>query len=68
MSKDPVCGTEVDERKAKAQGWTAEFGGQMRFFCSAECRDMFQKDPTRHWLPQPTSEVHHKGHHGHQAT
>lgn len=51
MSKDPVCGADVDERKAKAQGLTAEFGGQIRFFCSAECRDMFQKDPTHRWQP-----------------
>lgn len=67
MTKDPVCGMEVDERRAKTQGFTAEFGGQMRFFCSAECRDMFTKDPTHHWQPYP-ADIPHKGHgHGQHA-
>ena len=52
MTRDPVCQTDVDEREAKAKGYTAEFGGQVRFFCSAECRDMFIKEPTRHWAAQ----------------
>jgi YHS domain-containing protein len=49
MTKDPVCGTEVDERNSKAKGLTAEFGGQVRFFCSTQCRDMFKQNPTAHW-------------------
>ncbi len=52
MVKDPVCGMDVDERDAKAKGYTAEFGGQVRFFCSEECRDMFKGNPTRHWQAQ----------------
>ena len=28
MSKDPVCGMDVDERDAMKKGNTAEFGGQ----------------------------------------
>ena len=52
MSKDPVCGMDVDEREAMKKGNTAEFGGQIKFFCSSQCRDMFQKDPTRHWQTQ----------------
>lgn len=52
MTKDPVCGMDVDEREAKSKGFTAEFGGQVRFFCSAECRDRFIAEPTRHWQAQ----------------
>jgi YHS domain-containing protein len=43
---------DVDEREAKAKGLTAEFGGQVRFFCSEECRDRFLAEPTRHWQAQ----------------
>lgn len=50
---------DVDERDAKSQGLTAEFGGQIRFFCSKECRDMFAKEPTRHWQAQQAES--HKG-------
>lgn len=52
MSKDPVCGMEVDERDAQHKGLTAEFGGQIRFFCSEQCRDMFKENPTGHWQAQ----------------
>lgn len=62
MIKDPVCGMEIEERKAISQGFTAEFGGQVRFFCSAKCRDMFVKDPTHHWQPQAQSTEMPKGH------
>lgn len=43
---------DVDEREAKTKGLTAEFGGQVRFFCSEECRDRFVAEPTRHWQAQ----------------
>lgn len=56
MTKDPVCGSEVDERSANAKGLTAEFGGQVRFFCSTQCRDMFKQSPTRHWQAQREQE------------
>lgn len=52
MVRDPVCGMDVDEREARKDGLTAEFGGQIRFFCSEECRDMFVKSPTAHWQAQ----------------
>lgn len=49
MVRDPVCGMDVDEHEAQKEGLTAEFGGQIRFFCSEECREMFMKNPTAHW-------------------
>jgi len=37
MPKDPICGMEVDERKALK----AEKDGEVYFFCSKVCRDKF---------------------------
>jgi YHS domain-containing protein len=41
MSIDPVCGMEVEE--------TSEFvsneGGQTTYFCSAECKEKFERNP-----------------------
>ncbi len=42
MAKDPVCGMEVDEKKAK---YVTEYGGKKYFFCSAGCRERFEKNP-----------------------
>ncbi len=38
MPKDPVCGMEVDEKKAK---FKAEKGGKTYYFCSKNCHDKF---------------------------
>ncbi|GEM_PF-4509201 len=63
MTRDPVCGMDVDEREAKSKALTAEFGGQVRFFCSAECRDRFVAEPTRHWQAQQADVAQYKQHH-----
>jgi YHS domain-containing protein len=42
MVKDPVCGMQVDEAKAAA---TAVFQGKTYYFCSANCKATFEKDP-----------------------
>ncbi len=38
MTKDPICGMEVDEKKAK---FRAEKGGKTYYFCSKNCHDKF---------------------------
>ena len=38
MSKDPVCGMEVDESKARAAGWMSEYQGKTYFFDSYQCK------------------------------
>ena len=43
MTKDPVCGKEVDPLRARAVGI---FGGTTYYFCSAECKARFQ-DPRK---------------------
>ncbi len=42
MQIDPVCGMEVEERKAKA---TSTYNGKTYFFCSPECQEEVETDP-----------------------
>ena len=43
---DPVCGMEVDPQQARADGLTLEVAGVTHFFCSEECKQQFQQDPS----------------------
>jgi Cu(I)/Ag(I) efflux system membrane fusion protein len=52
LSKDPVCGMDVDESKAKAAGRTSERGGKTFYFCADVCKQQFDKDPGR-YLEKP---------------
>jgi YHS domain-containing protein len=45
MSKDPVCGMDVDEKKAAA---TAAYEGQIYYFCAAACKRAFEKNPEKY--------------------
>ena len=45
MAKDPVCGMNVDEKKAAATG---VYGGKTYDFCSAGCKVTFEKAPTKY--------------------
>lgn len=47
-AKDPVCGMEVDEARARAAGKTLEHGGKSYFFCSDSCREHFLAAPERY--------------------
>ena len=42
MSIDPVCGMEVDE----SSEFKSNAGGQTTYFCSKECQDKFEKNPS----------------------
>ncbi|HET9597504.1 MAG TPA: efflux RND transporter periplasmic adaptor subunit [Anaeromyxobacteraceae bacterium] len=46
-AKDPVCGMEVDEAKARAGGKVVHRGGHDVFFCSDACKARFEKAPER---------------------
>jgi YHS domain-containing protein len=48
LSKDPVCGMDVAESKAKAAGRMSEYHGRTYFFCSDHCKEQFQEDPPRY--------------------
>ena len=45
MAKDPVCGMNVDEKKAAA---TATYGGKTYHFCSAACQKTFEGAPEKY--------------------
>jgi YHS domain-containing protein len=44
MAVDPVCGMEVDEKKAAA---TYEYKGKTYYFCAVGCKDKFVKTPEK---------------------
>jgi len=45
MGLDPVCGMEVNPESAEAQ---SEYGGQTFYFCSARCKEAFDREPERY--------------------
>lgn len=44
MTRDPVCGMNVDEQKAAAK---AEYQGTTYYFCSASCQKAFVAEPQK---------------------
>ena len=44
MSKDPVCGMEVNEETAVAH----EYKGNTYYFCTIACKETFARDPERY--------------------
>jgi len=49
MSKDPVCGAQVNEQRP---GATATQEGQMFYFCCPRCKDEFLRNPQRYVAKQ----------------
>ncbi|HZS50616.1 MAG TPA: YHS domain-containing protein [Bryobacterales bacterium] len=45
MTKDPVCGMQVDPNKAPA---TSNYQGKQYAFCGQECKDKFDKNPQQY--------------------
>jgi Cu+-exporting ATPase len=45
MTKDPVCGMSVDEKKAAG---TTVVEGKTYYFCSTGCKATFEKDPAKY--------------------
>lgn len=44
MAKDPVCGMNVDEKKAAS----ATYEGKTYYFCSAGCKATFDTTPAKY--------------------
>ena len=57
MVKDPVCGMNVDETKAK---YSSVSPGKTDYFCSAGCKSRFDADPLR--FTRSGAESPHAGH------
>lgn len=45
MAKDPVCGMDVDEKKAAAK---SEYKGKTYYFCAQGCKVAFDKEPEKY--------------------
>jgi len=45
MVKDPVCGMEIDENKAKHK---TQHGGETYYFCASACKETFEKNPEKY--------------------
>ena len=61
MTKDPVCGMQVDEHKAPA---TTTYQGQKYSFCGQECKDKFDREPKRYAHSGPTAQAGQSSHQG----
>ena len=57
MAKDPVCGMEVEEKKAAAK---AEYKGKTYYFCAPGCKKAFVENPERYLKEEPSRK--HMGH------
>jgi YHS domain-containing protein len=60
QAKDPVCGMAVDPGKAAGASVHA---GKTYYFCSASCRDKFEKEPAKYAAAPARDENQHGGHH-----
>jgi YHS domain-containing protein len=45
MARDPVCGMQVDEKKAAA---TSQYNGQTYYFCAKSCKEKFDQAPMQY--------------------
>ncbi len=45
MAKDPVCGMNVDEKKATA---TSQYKGKTYYFCAPGCKKAFDANPEKY--------------------
>lgn len=43
MTKDPVCWTDVDERRATTQELICDHKGQRFYFCCKDCQQRFRQ-------------------------
>jgi membrane fusion protein, copper/silver efflux system len=50
--RDPVCGMEIDQLKAKAAGRMATYRGDTYYFCSDDCKLKFETTPDKYVAKQ----------------
>ena len=53
MTKDPVCGMQVDDKKAPA---ISTHNGQRYTFCSQDCKNKFDQNPDRYSQSKPSQQ------------
>jgi len=45
MTRDPVCGMEVEPERAAGR---SEYAGEAYYFCASVCKERFDDDPGRY--------------------
>lgn len=60
MTRDPVCGMDVDERSATNK---SVYKGQTYYFCSPGCKASFDKDPEKYVAKSGAAGHDSKGQH-----
>ncbi len=45
MTRDPVCGMQMEEKDAAGK---TDYKGRTYYFCSADCKAAFEKEPQRY--------------------
>jgi Cu+-exporting ATPase len=45
MTKDPVCGMQIDEEQAASK---IDYKGETYYFCSAGCKQKFEASPQQY--------------------
>jgi multidrug efflux pump subunit AcrA (membrane-fusion protein)/YHS domain-containing protein len=53
IGRDPVCGMNIDEDRAKTEGRFLEYGGKIYYFCEPQCLEDFRKEPERYLKTPP---------------
>ena len=51
VAKDPICGMEVDEARARAEGKVHTHEGKTHYFCSDSCKATFAAKPDAGTVP-----------------
>ncbi len=46
-AKDPVCGMDVDQKRAMAAGRKSEYKGTTYYFCAEDCKKQFDAEPAK---------------------
>ena len=59
MAKDPVCGMEVDEKKAAAK---SEHMAKTYYFCAPGCKKAFDANPAKYEAGGGHKMAGHAGH------
>ncbi len=57
ISRDPVCGMNIDEDRARTEGNYLEYKGRTYFFCDPKEREDFRKGPERYLKLSPGQRV-----------
>ncbi len=55
MTKDPVCGMDVDEKTAPAK---SEHMGKTYYFCAPGCKKAFDENPEKYLKEEPEHPSH----------